>query len=150
MLVLLREKLSFNNKFNKFLVELLQLAKWLYKAGNLAQNSRTVVAFDWTYHFWHMWNTSYAILIDILFFHLWKILFAPLIWLELLCVCKYTYIMCIIKWKLLSDKEKFHVIYHLIINNYSTSALDYPGYQRFFSRTAGIFGVDRRPTHLRP
>ena len=26
----------------------------------------------------------------------------------------------------------------------------YPGYQRFFSRAAGIFGVDLRPTHLRP
>ena len=26
----------------------------------------------------------------------------------------------------------------------------YPGYQRFFSRAAGIFGVGRRPTHLRP
>ena len=26
----------------------------------------------------------------------------------------------------------------------------YPGYQRFFSRVAGIFGVGRRPTHLRP
>ena len=26
----------------------------------------------------------------------------------------------------------------------------YPGYQRFFSRAAGIFGVVRRPTHLRP
>ena len=25
----------------------------------------------------------------------------------------------------------------------------YPGYQRFFSRAAGIFGVGRRPTHLR-
>ena len=27
--------------------------------------------------------------------------------------------------------------------------LSYPGYQRFFSRAAGIFGVGRRPTHLR-
>ena len=26
----------------------------------------------------------------------------------------------------------------------------YPGYQRFFSRAAGIFSVGRRPTHLRP
>ena len=26
----------------------------------------------------------------------------------------------------------------------------YPGYQRFFSRAAGIFGVAGRPTHLRP
>ena len=26
----------------------------------------------------------------------------------------------------------------------------YPGYQRFFSRAAGIFGGGRRPTHLRP
>ena len=26
----------------------------------------------------------------------------------------------------------------------------YPGYQRFFSRAVGIFGVGRRPTHLRP
>ena len=26
----------------------------------------------------------------------------------------------------------------------------YPGYQRFFSRAVRIFGVDRRPTHLRP
>ena len=26
----------------------------------------------------------------------------------------------------------------------------YAGYQRFFSRAAGIFGVGRRPTHLRP
>ena len=26
----------------------------------------------------------------------------------------------------------------------------YPGYQRFFSRAAGIFGVGQRPTHLRP
>ena len=25
----------------------------------------------------------------------------------------------------------------------------YPGYQRFFSRAVGIFGVGRRPTHLR-
>ena len=54
MLVLLREKLSFNNKFNKFLVELLQLAKWLYKAGNLAQNSRTTEAemehSDWLFY----------------------------------------------------------------------------------------------------
>ena len=28
--------------------------------------------------------------------------------------------------------------------------LVYPGYQRFFSRAAGIFGVGRRPTHFRP
>ena len=28
--------------------------------------------------------------------------------------------------------------------------LMYPGYQRFFSRAVGIFGVGRRPTHLRP
>ena len=28
--------------------------------------------------------------------------------------------------------------------------IGYPGYQRFFSRAAGIFGVGRRPTHLRP
>ena len=27
--------------------------------------------------------------------------------------------------------------------------LPYPGYQRFFSRAVGIFGVGRRPTHLR-
>ena len=26
----------------------------------------------------------------------------------------------------------------------------YPGYQRFFSRAAGIFGVGRRPARLRP
>ena len=26
----------------------------------------------------------------------------------------------------------------------------YPGYQRFFSRAAGIFGVGRRTTRLRP
>ena len=26
--------------------------------------------------------------------------------------------------------------------------LQYPGYQRFFSHAAGIFGVGRRPTHL--
>ena len=26
----------------------------------------------------------------------------------------------------------------------------YPGYQRFFSRAVGIFGVGRRPTQLRP
>ena len=26
----------------------------------------------------------------------------------------------------------------------------YPGYQRFFSRAGGIFGVGRRPTYLRP
>ena len=26
----------------------------------------------------------------------------------------------------------------------------YPGYQRFFSRAVGMFGVGRRPTHLRP
>ena len=25
----------------------------------------------------------------------------------------------------------------------------YPGYQRFFSRAVGIFGVGQRPTHLR-
>ena len=30
------------------------------------------------------------------------------------------------------------------------SLLSYPGYQRFFSRVAGIFGVGRRPTHLWP
>ena len=28
--------------------------------------------------------------------------------------------------------------------------VSYPGYQRFFSLAAGIFGVGRRPTHLRP
>ena len=28
--------------------------------------------------------------------------------------------------------------------------LRYPGYQRFFSRAAGNFGVGRRPTRLRP
>ena len=28
-------------------------------------------------------------------------------------------------------------------------SLLYPGYQRFFSRVVGIFGVGRRPTHLR-
>ena len=28
-------------------------------------------------------------------------------------------------------------------------SLYYPGYQRFFSRAAGIFGVGRRPTRLR-
>ena len=27
---------------------------------------------------------------------------------------------------------------------------DYPGYQKFFARAAGIFGVGCRPTHLRP
>ena len=26
----------------------------------------------------------------------------------------------------------------------------YPGYQRFFSRAAGIFGVGQTPTYLRP
>ena len=28
--------------------------------------------------------------------------------------------------------------------------VQYPGYQRFFSRAVGLFGVGRRPTHLRP
>ena len=32
----------------------------------------------------------------------------------------------------------------------SKVAVIYPGYQRFFSRAGGIFGVGRRPTHLRP
>ena len=38
-----------------------------------------------------------------------------------------------------------------IILEISDSNLEsgYPGYQRFFSRAAGIFGVGRRPTHLR-
>ena len=38
----------------------------------------------------------------------------------------------------------------LVFNFEQTRTVTYHGYQRFFSRAVGIFGVGRRPTHLRP
>ena len=38
----------------------------------------------------------------------------------------------------------------LVFNFEQTRSVTYPGYQTFFSRAGGIFGVGRRPTHLRP
>ena len=43
----------------------------------------------------------------------------------------------------LSEVTGKHTFYELLYIRYS-------GYQRFFSRAVGIFGVGRRPTHLRP
>ena len=45
----------------------------------------------------------------------------------------------------------YRTVEALVSRNYSSSInppktrLDYPGYHRFFSRAAGIFGVGRRP-----
>ena len=39
---------------------------------------------------------------------------------------------------------------NMVYNFVRVRIIDYPGYQRFFSRAVGIFGVGRRPTHLRP
>ena len=38
----------------------------------------------------------------------------------------------------------------LVFNFAQTRTVTYHGYQRFFSRAVGIFGVGQRPTHLRP
>ena len=50
------------------------------KAGNLSRNSHTSVASDWTYHLSYAWKKSFVNLTGrIIFFHVWKPSFAPLI-----------------------------------------------------------------------
>ena len=43
----------------------------------------------------------------------------------------------------------FIMMYKVVLTFESVDEILYPGYQRFFSRAAGIFGVGRRPTRLR-
>ena len=49
----------------------------------------------------------------------------------------------------LFENEDFLLLFDLVCF-VLFSPVWYPGYQRFFSRAAGIFGVGRRPTRLRP
>ena len=56
-------------------------------------------------------------------------------------------------WFLESDRKGTGPGTYLLLSRYKLAlspGQTCPGYQRLFSRTAGIFGVGRRPTHLRP